>query len=222
MRIDVYDDAEELAEATAGRLAELLADVPVTFGLAGGSTPAATYRILREQALPWEQVTCWLPDERWVPPEDPASNTRMAGRQLTDHVAAELIAPDTTLADPVAAAATYERLLANELDDGPDVVLLGVGTDGHTASLFPETEALEIDEPGYVANWVDRIGAWRLTATIPLLRTSDHIVYLVSGAAKAETMQRILVDEEPLPARLVTEDASDVTWMLDAESAARL
>jgi 6-phosphogluconolactonase len=222
MHIDVYDTPDDLAEAAAGRLATLLSHVPVTFGLAGGSTPAATYRILREHSLPWQQVTCWLPDERWVPPEDPASNALMARRQLTDHVPAQLIAPDTTLADPGEAAAAYQRLLEAEFDGGPDVVLLGVGADGHTASLFPDTEALDVDRPGYVANWVDGFGTWRLTATAPLLQASDQIIYLVSGAGKTEVMRRILVDEEPLPARAVAEAATDVTWMLDAEAAAEL
>lgn len=222
MQIDVYDTADDLAEAAAARIAALLEATPVTLGLAGGSTPTATYRILRDRALPWEEVVCWLPDERWVPPEDPASNALMARRELTDHVPAQLIAPDTTLADPGEAAAAYERLLEAEFDDGPDVVLLGVGDDGHTASLFPGTEALDVAEPGYVANWVDGFGTWRLTATAPLLQAAEHLLYLVSGAAKAPVMRSILVDEEPFPARLVAEDSDDVSWLLDAEAAAEL
>ena len=220
MDINVYDTTEDLAAGAADLVSEYLAEAPATFGLAGGSTPAATYRILREQTLPWGQVTCWLPDERWVPPDDPASNARMARLQLTDHVPAQLIAPDTTLSDPVEAAAAYERLLAAEFDNGPDLVLLGIGSDGHTASLFPGTEALSVDQPAYVANWVDRLGTWRLTASAPLLHQSSQIVYLVSGQGKAEAVRRILVDEEPLPARGVAEGAADVTWLLDAEAAA--
>jgi 6-phosphogluconolactonase len=146
----------------------------------------------------------------------------MARHQLTDHVPAKLIAPDTALADPAEAAAAYQRLLETEYDGGPDVVLLGVGDDGHTASLFPETAALEVDEPGYVANWVDRFGTWRLTATTPLLQASDHLIFLVSGTGKAEVMRRILIDEEPLPARTVAAGAADVTWMLDTEAAGLL
>ena len=222
MRTDVYNTKDDLATAAAARLSELLAEAPVTFGLAGGTTPAATYRILREQSLPWAQVTCWLPDERWVPPEDPASNALMAHRQLTDHVPTQLIAPDMTLADPRESAAAYERLVAAEFDDGPDVVLLGVGTDGHTASLFPETEALAVDDPAYVANWVDRLGTWRLTASVPLLQQSSQILYLVSGQGKAEAIRRILVEEEQLPARVVADGAGDVTWLLDVEAASQL
>ncbi|MCH7845706.1 MAG: 6-phosphogluconolactonase [Acidobacteria bacterium] len=222
MRIDVHATPEDLAEAAADHLAELLAVAPVTFGLAGGSTPAPTYQALSRRSLDWSRVTCWLPDERWVPPDDPASNALMARRQLIDHVPAQLIAPDTTLADPGESAAAYQRLLESEFDDGPDVVLLGIGDDGHTASLFPGTEALEYKDAGYVANWVDRFGTWRLTATAPLLHHSDHLLFLVVGAAKAVTIRRILVDEEQLPARVVAEAASDVTWLLDAEAAALL
>ena len=222
MRIDVHATPEDLAEAAADHLAELLAVAPVTFGLAGGSTPAPTYQALSRRSLDWSRVTCWLPDERWVPPDDPASNALMARRQLIDHVSAQLIAPDTTLADPGESAAADQRLLESEFDDGPDVVLLGIGDDGHTASLFPGTEALEYKDAGYVANWVDRFGTWRLTATPALLHHSDHLLFLVVGAAKAVTIRRILVDEEQLPARVVAEAASDVTWLLDAEAAALL
>jgi 6-phosphogluconolactonase len=222
MDVEVYDTPAGLAEAAADHLAVSLADAPVTFGLAGGSTPVATYRILRELGLLWETVTCWLPDERWVPPEDPASNALMARTELTNHVPAQLIAPDTTLADPAESAAAYQRLLEAEFDDGPDVVMLGIGADGHTASLFPGTEALDLAEPGYVANWVEGFGTWRLTATAPLLHRSSSILFVVSGAAKSQVVREILVDEHPHPARLVAEGARTVTWMLDAEAAADL
>jgi 6-phosphogluconolactonase len=222
VRTEVYGTQDQLAEAAADRLAAVLADAPTTFGLAGGSTPARTYEILRERSLPWGQVTCWLPDERWVPPEDPASNALMAQRALTDHVPAQLIAPDTRLSSPIEAASAYQRLLEAEFVGGPDVVLLGVGVDGHTASLFPHTEAIDIVDPSYVANWVDPLGTWRLTATIPLLHTSSEIIFLVSGVAKAGTMRLILVDGQPLPARLVADGANDVVWLLDAEAASEL
>ena len=222
MRVDVHDTVEELAAGAADHLAELLADRPQTFGLAGGSTPVDTYRELRQRHLPWEQVTCWLPDERWVPPEDPASNALMASRELTDHVGARLIAPDTTLADPAESAAAYQHLLESELNRGPDVVLLGVGPDGHTASLFPGTKAVALPQPGYVANWVETLGTWRLTATTPLLHAASHVVFLAAGSAKASVLRSILVDEDPYPAQLVASGAEDVTWLLDAAAAADL
>lgn len=222
MRIEIADSAEDLTRLSADVLAELLSDDPRTFGLAGGSTPRAVYGELRTRDVAWDQVTCWLPDERWVPPEDPDANSLMARRELVDHVPAGFLAPDTTLEDPRIAASAYELLLAAELDPVPDVVLLGMGDDGHTASLFPGTEALDIDRSGYVANWVPALGTWRLTATVPLLSSAKYVVFLIAGASKADVLRRILVDGEPLPTGLVAEEAADVTWLLDREAAAEL
>ena len=216
------DTPEDLALAATDLLVDALAEAPTTFGLAGGSTPIATYGALRERDLQWGDITCWLPDERWVPPEDPMSNALMAKRELTDHVGAPLLAPDTLLANPADAAAAYQRLLESELGDRPDLVLLGMGPDGHTASLFPGTDALEASGRGYVATWVDTLGTWRLTATAPLLHAARRLVFLVSGADKAGMLRSILVDEEPLPAGLVAAGAKDVTWLLDAAAAAEL
>ena len=96
-----------------------------------------------------------------------------------------MLTPDTTLGDPNIAADAYELLLASELDPAPDVVLLGMGDDGHTASLFPGTSALEADRPGYVANWVPAMDTWRLTATVPLLTSAQNVIFLVAGESKA-------------------------------------
>jgi len=222
MRIEIADSAEELARVSADVVADLLSGGPKTFGLAGGSTPRATYRELQSRDIAWDQVTCWLPDERWVPPEDPEANALMARRELLDHVPAHLLTPDTTLGDPNIAADAYELLLAAELDPVPDVVLLGMGDDGHTASLFPGTAALEVDRPGYVANWVPAMDTWRLTATVPLLASAKNVVFLIAGASKADVLKRILVDGEQLPAGVVAEAAADVTWLLDRDAAGKL
>ncbi|MCL1693024.1 MAG: 6-phosphogluconolactonase [Actinomycetia bacterium] len=222
MRIEIADSFEELAVVTADILAELLSDGPKTFGLAGGSTPRAAYRELRTRDIAWDQVTCWLPDERWVPPEDPDANALMARRELLDHVPARFLAPDTTLEDPNIAAEAYDLLLAAELDPVPDVVLLGMGDDGHTASLFPGTEALGTERSGYVANWVPAFDTWRLTATASLLSSARHLLFLVAGASKADVLRRILAEGEPFPAGLVAEEAAEVTWLLDRGAAGRL
>ena len=222
MRIEIADSVEELAVLAADILAEMLNGGLRTFGLAGGSTPRATYRELRTRNVTWDQVTCWLPDERWVPPEDPDANTLMARRELLDHVPARLLAPDTTREDPNIAADAYDLLLASELDPVPDVVLLGMGDDGHTASLFPGTEALGTERTAYVANWVPALDTWRLTATASLLSSARHLLFLVAGASKADVLRRILAEGEPFPAGLVAEEASDVTWLLDRAAAERL
>lgn len=222
MRIEVSDTLEGLAIAAADHLADLLAEGPQTFGLAGGSSPIATYRELRERDLGWERVTCWLPDERWVPVDDPDSNAVMARTALTDHVASRLLAPDTTLESPAESAAAYQRILESELETGQGILLLGIGPDGHTASLFPDTAALEVEEAGYVANWVEAHRSWRLTATTPLLQAAERLVFLASGSAKARVVRSILVDEKPYPAGVVARAVEDVTWLLDAEAAAEL
>lgn len=222
MHVEVAESADQLAAVAAGSLARLLAATPATLGLAGGSTPVATYHVLAERDFDWAGITCWLADERWVPPDDLESNTRMVRSELTDRTGAPLIVPDTTVGSPAEAAAAYWGLLDTELADRPGVVLLGIGPDGHTASLFPGTTALEVSDATYVANWVDALGSWRLTATVPFLHTADHLVFLASGSGKAPVLREILVENAPYPAGLVAQGARDVTWLLDAEAAALL
>lgn len=222
MDIRVFDSSDDLAAGAAGFLAGLLSEQPTGFGLAGGSTPQATFRRLVDRDVPWTDVTCWLPDERWVPPEDPEANALMARQELVDRVPVRFLAPDTSLEDPRVAAAAYQADLLDEIGDDPGVVMLGVGTDGHTASLFPGTDALRDEHAGYVANWVPQLDVWRLTATIPLLRRARHIVFVVSGEPKAAVLRRVIVDEEPFPAWLVAERANDVTWLIDREAASGL
>ncbi|HHC07863.1 MAG TPA: 6-phosphogluconolactonase [Actinobacteria bacterium] len=218
------DAAAAAAELLAGHLAA--AGAPIDLGLAGGTTPRAAYRLLRDRDLPWDRVWCWLPDERWVPPNHPDSNARMVREELLDHVPASFDAPNTATTDPHRAAAEYEnRILPRFLRGGavaPDLVLLGVGADGHTASLFPHTEAVSIDRIGYVANWVPALGAWRLTATLPLLRAARKVVFLVTGREKAPVVAQILEREIPHPARLVAEGAAEAVWILDEAAAAEL
>lgn len=222
MRVEVAHSEEALAVECASELAGLLKETPATLGLAGGTTPIATYHHLADQDLDWARIICWLPDERWVPPADEASNTAMARAELTDPTGAPLLAPDTTVESPAEGAAAYGTLLEGELADRPRIVLLGIGADGHTASLFPNTAALDVDKPGYVANWVDALSSWRLTATVPLLQSADHVVFLASGSAKAPVLREIIVDGALHPAGLVARGARAVTWMLDATAASLL
>lgn len=194
-----------------------------TLGLAGGSTPAPAYFVLRHLDLAWDRVTCWLPDERLVPSDHPESNTGMARMELVDHVPARLVAPDMTLEVPSAIAAGYDMALADVLPQSrASVVMLGMGSDGHTASLFSGTDALALETAGYVATWVASKESWRLTATMPLLQQAHTIAFLVTGTAKAPIVARVLRDAEPLPARLVAEGATGVTWILDRAAAAEL
>ena len=100
--------------------------------------------------------------------------------------------------------------------------MLGMGDDGHTASLFPETDALEVTDRDYVANWVESKQTWRLTATFPALWAADRIVFMVTGANKAEVVREIIEDEVAYPAQRVAAGADDVLWLFDAAAASRI
>lgn len=224
MEIRVYDDREHLADAAADLVVSVASRSPrPSIGLAGGSTPEATYRRLAERRVDLTGATLWLGDERWVPPDHDDANGRMAREALGAAHGAELLVPDWDLGEPETAAAAYELAIDRSLEDRtPDLVLLGMGDDGHTASLFPGTSALAVTDRAYVANWVEAKDTWRLTATIPFLATAHLVVFLVAGESKAAMVRRVLELEEPFPARQVTDAAAGVVWMLDAGAAADL
>ncbi|MDF1595053.1 MAG: 6-phosphogluconolactonase [Acidimicrobiia bacterium] len=225
MRIVVARDPADLAGQAAARIAGLIASSGrerVSLGLAGGSTPRGTYERLRDQAdIDWTRVDAWLSDERWVPPDHEDSNGLTARTALLDHVSAAFFAiPWGEGRPPQAAAEEYAATLTRILGAAPDIVLLGMGDDGHTASLFPGTAALAETERDYVANLVPGRG-WRLTATLPLLHRTRHLIFLVAGRDKASVLARVM-DGEPLPSRLVAEGAEDVTWLVDEAAASAL
>ena len=228
MRLRVFPDADRLAEAAAEEIAAWARlDAPLaTIGLAGGTTPRGAYERLRRSHLPWRQVHAWMTDERAVPPSHIASNTGMVRRALFDHVPAAFH-PVPWDEDPAAAAAAYSTELATFLPLGPrglqpGLVVLGLGEDGHTASLFPGTAALEEPLPGFVANWVPLLSAWRLTATLPLLTAARRTVFLATGRHKAAIVAEVLAGEGDLPAARVSRGSRDAVWLLDREAASRL
>ena len=228
MRIRIFDDPERLAEAASQEIESWvrLTAPNVTIGLAGGSTPLATYRRLREARLPWNEVHGWMTDERFVPTTDPSSNAGMAARALFDHVPAALH-PVPWIEDPMAAAAEYEERLRDVLEVSagglkPSLVLQGVGIDGHTASLFPNTDALEVTDRDFVAHWVPQQESWRLTATLPLLNRARRTVFLVSGAHKAQIVADVLEGDTDHPAAIVSRESRDAIWLLDREAASLL
>lgn len=225
MSVHIYPSPDALANAAADYLAECImtSERPMTLGLAGGSTPKATYGRLAEKAIDWSTVTMWLGDERWVPHNHPESNTRMVREALADKVVARLVAPDTAFGEPGDAAGSYSRQLNDTFHNGrPDLVLLGMGDDGHTASLFPGTEALDADDDLYLANWVESKGGWRLTASMPLLWSARELVFLVQGESKAGVLAEILDVGKPYPAQRVAAGADAVRWMLDQSAAGQL
>lgn len=226
MEIRVLEGPAELAEEAAAEIAGFLAAEGHTIGLAGGSTPRLTYERLRRFPVAWAEVVAWMTDERHVPLTDPDSNTAMAQRTLFDHVPARLeVVPFRESAEE--AAAEYEVSLRHLLPEGPlgptpDLLVLGVGGDGHTASLFPGTTALEEDERDYVANWVPDKETWRLTATLSLLARARRTMFLASGAHKAAIVGEILGGASDLPAAVVTRTAPDPVWLIDRAAAEQL
>jgi len=228
MRVRVFPDADHLADAAAEEIAAWARlDAPLaTMGLAGGTTPRGAYERLRRHHLPWRRVHAWMTDERAVPPTHIASNTGMVRRALFDHVPAAFH-PVPWDEDATAAAAAYEAELAEFLPLGPrglqpGLVVLGLGEDGHTASLFPGTTALEEARQGFVATWVPQVDSWRLTATLPLLTAARRTVFLATGRRKATVVARVLTGDADLPASRVSRESRDAVWLLDREAASRL
>lgn len=228
MRIRIFRDEEALAAAAAEEIASWLRfDERPTIGLAGGSTPRRTYEALEHADVPWSRVTAWMTDERHVPGDHPDANVASARESLFDHVPATLYEVPYVEDDPGAAAALYEETLHGILPVGsggltPGLVLLGVGDDGHTASLFAGSDALTQARRGYVASWVPRLGAWRLTASLPLLAAARRTMFLASGEGKAEIVHEVLDLGVDHPATRLTTRARDAVWLLDREAAALL
>lgn len=221
MQVIVHDTPDAVAAAAAELIAAQVRSGTATIGLAGGSTPRATYELLPQLDLDWNGVMLWLGDERWVPPDHPDSNAGMARRAFVDEVGAALVAPDYSLGDPHVAAAAYADVVRPALLT-PGLILLGMGDDGHTASLFPGTDALDVTDRSYVANWVAAKDDWRLTATLPLLWSAQRTVFLVTGDAKAEVVADVLAGRGDYPAGRVGRGGHNTMWLLDNEAASRL
>jgi len=174
---------------------------PRTWALAGGSTPRGLYERLVRADLPWPEIECFFGDERCVPPEHPASNFHMAQEALLAHVPATVHAMPGETCD----AEAYERLLRDRLGDAArfDLALLGLGEDGHTASLFPGDPALEERERLVVR--VERPDFPRLTVTYPVLDAARVALFLVVGASKREALTHLLEGGDIPAARVASE-----------------
>jgi 6-phosphogluconolactonase len=221
----VARDGEALAALAADRLARLTQELSaggarLQVALAGGRTPRRCYELLAQDARrPVAHWEAWLGDERCVPEDDPASNFAMLRETLVDPGA---LAPEHLHAVPTAygaarAAAAYALLFPARLD----LLLLGMGDDGHTASLFPGAPTLDETRERVVAATSPRPPKERVTITPPVIAAADHVIVLVSGEDKAETLARVLegpLDVHALPAQL----ARHGLWIVDRAAAARL
>ncbi len=237
-----FEDPDALSHAAADELAGLVRAAVVDRGtcsiaLSGGSTPKRLFQLLAQagrEALPWEHVDLWWGDERAVPPDHADSNYRMARETLIDPLglaASHVHRIAGELADHEACARTYSRELVTALGSPPtfDIVLLGMGPDGHTASLFPGSPALGETSRWVVANPVTSPivhgTATRLTLTAPAINAARHIRFLITGTDKAAALAQVIEgdrDPQRYPSQLIAPDSGDLVWMVDAAAAAQL
>ena len=235
MNVEIYENPQQLAEAAARAFVEGAAGAIAERGrfavaLAGGSTPEATYEVLaRDHAgdVDWPNVHAFFGDERAVPPDHEDCNYRMAREALLDRVPVGSVHRIRGELPPDEAAASYEEDLEVFFGEVPpvlDLVMLGIGEDGHTASLFPETPALGISDRLAVANPVAKLDTTRLTLTVPVLNAAREVRFLVAGAGKAEALAEILegeADPRQYPAKLIRPPGGP-TWMVDRAAARSL
>ena len=227
-------DAADLARAAAEHFVALAGRTVATRGqftvaLAGGSTPRAAYALLARDEfaarVDWLRVHVFWGDERCVPPDHPDSNYRMARETLLDHVPipTDNIHRIQGELNPDQAASIYQDELQAVLGTGErfDLILLGMGVDGHTASLFPGTTALEERERAVVAVYVEKMQRWRVTLTLPIINAARHVLFLVSGDAKAGVLAQINAGVR-LPASLVQPSHGELTWLVDQNAASNL
>ncbi len=235
MNVSVYETPQELAEAAARDFAEKAEEAissrgRFTVALAGGSTPKAAYETLaRDYAenVDWRNIYIFLGDERTVPPGHDDSNYRMANEALLKYVPVGSVHRMRGELDPEEAAASYEEELRNFFGEEPprfDLIQLGIGPDGHTASLFPRTKALDITNRLVVENPVEKLETIRITLTVPTINAARSVVFLVAGEGKAEALAEILdgdADPRDYPSKLIQPEGGP-TWMLDRAAAGLL
>ncbi|HEU5350404.1 MAG TPA: 6-phosphogluconolactonase [Terracidiphilus sp.] len=246
LRIDyhVVADAAALAEAAAEHFTQVTAQAAAARGrariaISGGSTPKAAFQLLADPArpwrarMPWDKLDLYWVDERCVPPDHADSNYRMTREAMLDHVplAPERIHRMEGELEPDAGAARYESELRNsfrlEGAETPrfDLIALGMGPDGHTASLFPHTDAIHEMGRLVTANHVQNKDAWRITLTWPVINQGASVFFLIGGADKAAVLSEVFTgarDPERLPSQLIWPSGGILTLVLDKAAAALL
>lgn len=235
----IYKEREQLAIAAAETFVEVAAESIRARGrsrvvLSGGSTPRRVYELLATDAfsrrVDWEHVDIFLGDERYVPRDDRDSNYRMAAETLLGKApvpAANIRRVPTEISPPGSAAQAYEDTIRRCFDEHTsiprfDLVYLGLGANGHTASLFPNSSTLREGSRLVVADFASEVGMWRITMTAPLLNRGRTVAFLVTGSEKAQVLRDVLLgprDPERLPAQLI-DPLGELLWMVDESAAA--
>jgi 6-phosphogluconolactonase len=236
--IQVFDNSEGRASPSAAFIAEQAGIATAerrlfNIAFSGGSTPEETYKRLAQPPystqIHWTRVHVFWSDERCVPPEIPQSNYRSANEVLLKHVS---IPPENIHRlqgelPPLEGAAQANRELAAHFGGTAvpnfDLILLGLGQDGHTASLFPESEALKTSSELIAANYVAILDTWRLTFTYPLINAATQILFMVSGESKAKVVKRVIEHRDPTsPASAVQPASGNLHWFLDRAAGSHL
>jgi 6-phosphogluconolactonase len=238
--VEIFGSPQELFRAAAGKFCSLGSTAikdhgKFTVALSGGSTPRGLHQELATHFAPrldWSKVFFFWGDERHVPPDSPESNYRMAKETLLSKLpipAENIFRIPAELPDARQAAAKYEDTIQKSFQLDPDsfprfdFILLGMGPDGHTASLFPGTAALQEKDRLVVANWVEKLNTFRITFTYPVLDDAAYVMFLVNGDEKAEMVRRAL--KEPganLPCQKVRPVAGELVWYLDKGAGLKL
>jgi 6-phosphogluconolactonase len=239
--ITIVPDADALAEAAARLIADTAAEAIDARGrfmwaLAGGATPRATYATLAlppfRERVDWRRTWVFFGDERAVPPDHPDSNYRMAHETLLSRVpipAAQVLRIRGEAGDPEVAAAEYARALAGAFGTRRgelprfDLVLLGLGVDGHTASLFPGSPVVrEVFRAVAAVHVTAATIPQRLTLTLPVLNAAARVVFLVAGPEKAKVVKAVFGERASLPGAMVRPADGELVWLLDRAAAAQL
>lgn len=234
--LQIFDDPEAVARAVTQKLLELGREAIAQRGLfrvalAGGSTPKRMYRELAQmpEGLDWSRVHVFFGDERCVPPDHPDSNYRLAFDELLQQVPiphSQVHRIPAENPNPQAAASEYETTLRNIFGADRawpvfDLILLGMGPDGHTASLFPGTTALDETSRWVAATWVERLQTWRITLTFPAINAARQVLFAVTGADKADRLAQVLGRNgggNDLPAARIRTSGGGATWFVDREA----
>lgn len=237
MNFQIFKDAKELARGAAryfvAKSNEAMAENGrFTVALSGGSTPKLLYELLADPKEPfrnqtqWDKIDFFWSDERHVPPDHPESNYRMAHEALLSRVPVSKerihrVASENP--DAEEAARAYEetvKIVSGETLPQLDLILLGLGPDGHTASIFPGSEVLQETERLVAAPWVEKFKTHRITMTLPLLNNGKSVLFLVSGAEKAQIVKEVFKgDAEKYPAQAVKPVSGESLWLLDEAAA---
>jgi 6-phosphogluconolactonase len=238
--ITIYPDPDAFvlgaAELISGLAQAAIAESDrFTVALAGGGTPRPVYALLATPAfagrIAWDKVQVFFGDERCVPPDDERSNFLMAREALLDHVPlppanVHRIAGED---DPGRAALAYEQdmklYFRTQAPPTFDLICLGLGENGHTASLFPGTAGLREQERWVVSQYVEALKTWRVTVTPVLINAARNVVFMVEGSGKAEVLERVLTgpyEPDVLPAQLVQPTSGRTHWLVDAAAGARV